>query len=79
MVDLVAVTAFAPAPRTTVGHVTVVGALSVLIDSAEPFVVDDLVEIAAKAVAAAGAYGLLLEQVLGERSTIEPPAAEEQR
>ena len=76
--DLVIVTAFAPAPLTSATQVRIVGALSVLIDSAEPVVVDDLDDLAAKTLAAAGAYGLLLQRVLGEPSTLEVSAAEEQ-
>lgn len=54
------------------------GALSIFVGPPEPGVTDDLDALAANTVAAAGAYGLLLQRVLGEPSTLEASPSKEQ-
>jgi len=72
-----AVTAISTVIEAATGAVHVTGALTVLLDEADPSV-DDLSDVAAKVTVAAGAYGLLLRRVLGEPSTLEPSPPKEQ-
>ena len=55
------------------------GALSIFVESPHPGVSDELEALAANTVAAAGAYGVLLQRVLGEPSTLEASPSKEQR